>query len=293
MADSTQGNSRYPTTRDGRRLHAAQLDGPPGSPIVVFEAGAGGTRSGWALVQPAVAGFATAVAYDRSGLGRSAPDTVDRTFERMADDLNDLLDGLAAGDPDRRFVLVGHSLGGPIVRLAAARRPERIRGLVLVDPSDEGIGAMLRPMFPYADSVMFVVLRVLARTGVSRLLTSRLAGDVPADVKADLAREATTPVAIDTMQQELTTFRSELPAWQDSPPSLGDIPVTVISGVKTDRAPKIRAASTAAHARRAAASPHGRHVLAENSGHNVPLTDPDLVVAEICRLVAGPGADAR
>jgi len=292
MAESTQGRSRYLTTRDGRLLHAAQLDGPPGSPFVVFEAGAGGSRSGWATVQPAVAGFATAVAYDRSGLGRSAPDTGGRSFGRMAHDLNDLLDGLAGEDQARGFVLVGHSLGGPIVRLAAARRPERILGLVLVDPSDEEIGEMLRPMFPYADTAMFAVLRVLAWIGVTRLLTSRMAGDLPADVKEDLIREATEPTAIDTMQEELATFRGELPAWQDAGPDLGDIPITVISGVKTDRAPKIRAASTAAHARRAAASPHGRHVLAENSGHNVPLTDPNLIVEEIRRLVAGPGADA-
>lgn len=270
MAESTQGRSRYLTTRDGRRLHAAQLDGPPGAPIVVFEAGAGGSRSGWALVQPAVAAFATAVAYDRSGLGRSAPDTGGRSFARMADDLNDLLDGLAA-----------------------SLRPERIRGLILVDPSDEEIGEMLRPVFPYADTVMFAVLRVLAWTGVTRLLTSRMAGDVPADVKEDLAREATAPAAIDTMQQELATFRGELPAWQDGAPDLGGIPVTVVSGVKTDRAPKIRAASTDAHVRRAAASPHGRHVLAENSGHNVPLTDPELIVEEIRRLVTGPSADGR
>jgi pimeloyl-ACP methyl ester carboxylesterase len=35
-------------------------------------------------------------------------------------------------------VLVGHSWGGPIVRVAAAGVPERIAGLVLVDQTDEG-----------------------------------------------------------------------------------------------------------------------------------------------------------
>lgn len=290
MTDSTQGRSRFLTTRDDRRLHAAQLDGPVGSPTVVFEAGAGGTRSGWAAVQPAVAEFGTAVAYDRSGLGRSAPDTQDRTFSRMANDLNDLLDGLAADDPDRRFILVGHSLGGPIVRLAAAQRPERVHGLVLVDPSDEGLGEKLRPPFPYADTVIITALRALSRIGVTRLLVGLVSGDVPADVKADLARESTTSAAIDTMQKELSTFRTELPAWQDAPPDIGDIPFTIISGVKADRAPKIRAAMNAAHARQAA-SPRGRQVLAENSGHQIPLTDPELIVEEIRRLVSGPAAE--
>lgn len=52
----------------------------------------------------------------------------------MADDLNDLLDGL---EPSSGFVQVGHSAGGPMVRLAASRRPDRVAGLVLVDPTDE------------------------------------------------------------------------------------------------------------------------------------------------------------
>ncbi|MEV9259193.1 alpha/beta hydrolase, partial [Klebsiella pneumoniae] len=72
--------------------------------------------------------------YDRAGLGRSVPDSAGRTLDRMADDLNDLLDGL---EPSSGFVQVGHSAGGPMVRLAASRRPDRVAGLVLVDPTDE------------------------------------------------------------------------------------------------------------------------------------------------------------
>ena len=56
----------------------------------MFEAGAGATRSSWALVQPLVAAFAHAVVYDRSGMGRSAPDPVSRTMQRMADDLDEV-----------------------------------------------------------------------------------------------------------------------------------------------------------------------------------------------------------
>lgn len=49
-----------------------------------------------------------------------------------------------------------------------------------------------------------------------------------------------------------------------------------------------RAAATASHAHRAAAA-NGRHVLAERSGHHVPVTEPEVVVAEIVRLPAGRG----
>lgn len=68
---------------------------------------------------------AYAIACDRSGLGRSPPDVQPRSVARMADDLNDLLDHL--GSPS--YLLVGHSAGGPIIRAAAASRPERVSGL--------------------------------------------------------------------------------------------------------------------------------------------------------------------
>ncbi|HCU78777.1 MAG TPA: alpha/beta hydrolase, partial [Microbacterium sp.] len=61
-------------------------------------------------MQTRVAAFTRAVVYDRAGLGRSAPDSAGRTLDRMADDLNDLLDGL---EPSSGFVQVGHSAGGP------------------------------------------------------------------------------------------------------------------------------------------------------------------------------------
>ncbi|NMD54287.1 MULTISPECIES: alpha/beta fold hydrolase [Tsukamurella] len=289
----TQGDSAYLPTRDGRTLHAAALPGPAGAPVVVFEAGAGGTRSSWGTVQPPVSEFATAVVYDRSGLGRSDPDQADRTFDRMADDLNDLLDGLAGGGATR-FVLVGHSLGGLLVRLAASRRPDRIAGLVLVDPSEETAEDMFRRSSGRRDAILLAVMRTLARTGILRLLGGLAFRSAPADVRADLAREATTPQAIATMERELATFYPELRSWQSSAPDLGDIPVTVVSGAKSGGLGKaVRARVNEAHAGRAAASPSGRHVVAAGSGHQVPLTDPEVIVEEVRRLVAGAAAENR
>ncbi|TWS19951.1 alpha/beta hydrolase [Tsukamurella asaccharolytica] len=284
----TQGRSRYVDTRDGRSLHAAVLDGPDGAPVVVFEAGAGATRSSWGAVQPAVAAFAPAVAYDRSGLGRSGPDAEDRTFGRMADDLNDLLDGLANGS-STRFVLVGHSLGGLIVRLAASQRPERIAALLLVDPSEEAAVDVFRGNLERRAAISTALMRVLARTGIVRVLGGLLFRSAPADVRADLAREGATPRAVETMAQELKTYYPELRSWRASSPELGDLPVTVISGAKSGGLGKaVRARVNEAHASRAAASPSGRHVVAANSGHQVPLTDPALIVDEVHRLVVGP-----
>ena len=48
---------------------------------------------------------------------------------------------------------------------------------------------------------------------------------------------------------------------------------------------KVRAIANASHAHRAGQSPQGRHVVAERSGHYVPVAEPRVVAAEIGRLV--------
>jgi hypothetical protein len=52
---------------------------------------------------------------------------------------------------------------------------------------------------------------------------------------------------------------------------------------------RVRAAANASHEHRAAHSPQGRHVVAERSGHKVVLTEPELIAAEVHRIVHHPG----
>ena len=131
-----QGVPGWAETRNGTKLFYQVLDGP--EPTVVFEAGLASTRSIWGLVQPNLGGVARSVVYDRAGLGRSPRTAGPRRLVNLAEDLSDLLDHLEANVGSvGGFVLVGHSWGGPIVRLTAASRPTRVRGLILVEPADE------------------------------------------------------------------------------------------------------------------------------------------------------------
>lgn len=285
VAGHTQGRTVSMPTRDGRAPHGQVLDGPPGVGVtVVFEAGIAASRSTWALVQPRVARFARAVVYDRSGLGRSAPDPGGRTLGRMADDLGDVLQHHGPGP----FVLVGHSAGGPIVRLAASRRPDHIAGLVLADPTDEATPGQFGPLVRVAERVATTASLLLARLGLFRPLYGWLLDAMPAaDFRGDLAREGFTVQVARTHRAQARTFLTELAAWRTTPPELGGLPVTIISGTRAGGGMpgSIRRATNRAHAVRAAATPQGRHVLAEHSGHYVPITDPQLVVEEIRRLV--------
>jgi pimeloyl-ACP methyl ester carboxylesterase len=104
-----------------------------GEPAVVLEAGSNNGAASWQRVMPLLAPHVRVAAYDRAGLGGSAPAPGLATIDRMIDDLASVITGLGAGP----CVLAGHSLGGILVQLLAFRRPDLAAGLVLVDPGHE------------------------------------------------------------------------------------------------------------------------------------------------------------
>ncbi|WP_324709765.1 alpha/beta fold hydrolase [Pseudomonas citronellolis] len=287
----TQGTPGLAPTRDGRELFYQALPGPAEgqAPTVVFESGLAASRSFWGLVQPLVAQWTRAVVYDRSGLGRSPADARPRSMQRMADDLNDLLDHLGPGP----FVLVAHSGGGPLVRAATAARPERIVGLVLADVSDEACELIFTPAFRRLEKFAHAASWLLARCGLLECCYRKAIGVLPEDVLADLRREGFTMPVMHTRGAELAGLVAALETYRNQPPALPDIPLTVISGALADfgMSERIRAAANAAHAYRARQSPQGRHVLAERSGHGLILSEPARVAEEIARLLGV--ADAR
>jgi pimeloyl-ACP methyl ester carboxylesterase len=103
-------------------------------PAVILEAGAGAFSLDWHLVQTKVAQFAQVCSYDRAGHAWSELGPRPRTMKQAVYDLHRLL--LKAGIPGP-YLLVGHSLGGVLVRVYASQYPEDVAGLVLVDTAPE------------------------------------------------------------------------------------------------------------------------------------------------------------
>ena len=76
-----------------------------------------------------------AIAFDFRGHGRSdAPKNGDYTIAGMAADIATAVDSLGLD----RFVLVGHSMGGGAALVYAGMHPERVPGLMLIDPIGDG-----------------------------------------------------------------------------------------------------------------------------------------------------------
>jgi pimeloyl-ACP methyl ester carboxylesterase len=285
------GDSTDVTLADGRSLHYRTAGS--GSPTVVLEAGMGSSLGGWASVVPGIADRTTAVAYDRSGYGRSDPDPRPRDVERLAADLVELLGRL----DDDRFVLVGHSWGGPIIRQALAEQPDLIAGLVLVDPSDEDMELFDSPSASRSRRWMVSALPWMRRLGLVRMGVKASTKGLPPEVVAELAMTSSTAAHVAEFQAELRTFDDDITRLRADPLPTPDVPVTIITGVKRTRklgpgtGDEARDAVLRANQRRAASFPQGRHVSAEHSTHYVPFTEPEIVVAETLALVDAARAE--
>lgn len=101
-----------------------------GSPTVILEAGLGGDLHSWDRVQPALAERTRVCSYDRPGTGGSEPAPGTRTTGQAVEDLHALLE---AADVPSPYVLVGFSFGGLITQHYASTFPDEVSGLVLVE----------------------------------------------------------------------------------------------------------------------------------------------------------------
>ncbi|MDO5662487.1 MAG: alpha/beta fold hydrolase [Brachybacterium sp.] len=274
---------------DSRTL-ACRVWGPtvPGDPerrpLVVLEAGLGASAAFWGPVAAALAEDARVVAYDRAGYGGSTPASAPRDLDALASDLALVVDALR-GDAER-VVLVGHSWGGPIVRTEAARRRltgAPIAGLVLVDPTDERDASYRSPGMRLQEAVQNRIYPLLARRRVLPRLVHRMLRGLPQPYLDEAVQDITTEQAAAAVVAENREAQAVLRSLTADPPDLGDLPVTIISGTRPAGGPRaMRATLIDAHRQSVDALPGGRHVLAERSGHLVPISEPGLV-AEVVR----------
>ncbi|HEY2659972.1 MAG TPA: alpha/beta hydrolase [Caulobacteraceae bacterium] len=117
------------TTDDGVELFYRDW-GQNGDTPLVFLAGWGLNTDIWgALMQGLVENGRRCIAYDRRGHGKSSDPGGDYSFDRLADDLAAVLEGLDLTG----VTLVGHSMGaGEIVRCLSRHGSDRVAKVVMV-----------------------------------------------------------------------------------------------------------------------------------------------------------------
>lgn len=137
LAAAACGDSGVSTTRVAGPAGAVAVDdgGRSGDLPVVLVHSLAGNSTQWSEQLEHLRRTRRAVALDLRGHGRSEPPkTGDYTIAGMAGDVIAVADTLGL----KRFVLVGHSMGGGVALTFAGQHPERVAGLVLVDPISDG-----------------------------------------------------------------------------------------------------------------------------------------------------------
>lgn len=127
---ASAGAAALQVDRPGYALQAdVQGEGPV---TVVFESGFGQGGGVWKDVIADLGAQCRCITYARAGLGKSGTDGKPKSIAENVQDLAAVIDAVA---PQSKVLLVGHSYGGLLATEFARLHPERLQGLVLVDPA--------------------------------------------------------------------------------------------------------------------------------------------------------------
>jgi pimeloyl-ACP methyl ester carboxylesterase len=295
----------------GRQLHI-DVRGR-GNPTVVLEAGIAASSISWSLVQNRIAEFAAVMSYDRAGFGWSRHAAPHRaTALAAAEELAILLERAGIAPP---FILVGHSFGGLIVRIFQQTFPEKVAGLVLVDPVSRvewtraspqqkktlarGVALSRRGAFLAHMGVVKLALKLLmagsrlipklvarASAGNGASVTERLAGEVrklPREFWPVVAAHWSEAACFEAMADSLEKLPVSARQIQEGR-TLGDLPVIVLSAGTSD------ALAIREHEHDARLSTRGEHIIVPAAGHWIQLDKPDAVIDAIKRVLQISGS---
>ncbi|KAK2624986.1 hypothetical protein QTJ16_005355 [Diplocarpon rosae] len=290
-------------------LTVAGPDREPGEPVVLIIQGLASCAASWAAVIRLLSVFIRVYAYDRSGLGKSEPSSLPPTSTNIVAELGVLLEAAHISPP---YIIVGHSWGGILSRqFIGPGRINDIAGIVLVEANQERTLEELdwRPFFHWIlDNGIDIqdALDLKARSKLTAVEWDQFQTD-------DAKSRANGQAAAEQVQYPESFGR--LPVEHQlsyHPPFLGSKPVSVVKGQNARDLRKLYDAVVQKNAGREEErvryreflvtfdqidrdlqsearklSSNSRMVCSRESGHNIELTDPEIIVEMVKWVAAG------
>jgi pimeloyl-ACP methyl ester carboxylesterase len=236
-----------------------------GNPTIVFVTGLAEKLNNFDSIQNSLSKATTTFSYDRAGIGKSAAISVERSIDHMASELKQLLSKEKMEPP---YLLVGHSLGGLIIRYYHHLYPDDVGGLFLIDPSSE----------KYDDEV---------RKGMTFNEIKRI--DSLDYVLVPWTRDERVPLAIRSEYHNYKTKDKELLKNVKFPT---DKPITIISSARFSDMEKEEGLTQREvdiwvhlHKDWIKEAPQIRHIITEKSGHYIHHEEPGLVIEELLLIL--------
>ncbi|ABV86050.1 alpha/beta fold hydrolase [Shewanella pealeana] len=226
-----------------------------GDVIVLLEAGGAAGLSDWEPIFKDLAKITTVIRYSRLGNGRSYPLKKNYSSEEYAEEALLFLKSININKP---IVYVAHSYVAYIARIFAARYPDKVAALMLVEPASEHDVDIMR------------------------------------EINLAIAEQEIAQIKVDDLANGMSN--QYLDFWAKRPlpdyPQIPDIPVSVIASIKKYKEPSVLFFSDRAremwgklHQDWVNEFPQGKIILTEESYHHPQFDEPQMVIREIKELI--------
>ncbi len=229
------------------KLHYFQVGGDTTKPYVVFVHGSPGSMWDYRdyLLSGRLRTIANLISVDRQGFGYSQFGRAEGSLISHADQLAEVIGASCANS---KVLLVGHSLGGPVVSKAIMEYPELANGMILIAPS---ISPADEPPNGWRKLINFPVFRWLI------------------------------PPALNACNQEIIPLKRELQQMVGGWSKIRQ-PVTVIQGT-ADRLVPMQNALFAE--KMLVDNRYFKKIMLEDANHFILWSEVDLIVSEIANMI--------
>ncbi len=231
----------------------------------------GGSARTWDPVIACLPASVRSIALNQRGWGGSVAVDGRYDLEALADDVLAVTEALAI----RRFVIVGHSMGGKIAQILAGRRPTGLEGLVLVAPAPP------TPMQVPEEVRVGMLASYQSREGVLQALGVLAGSPLPHDLHEQ--------VIADTLRGEAGAKRAWADRGMTQDVSAGlegfTLPVEVLIGEhdQIEREAVLRPALSRF-------LPQATFTIVPEKGHLLPLEAPEPIASACERMLSALSA---